>query len=202
MGRCNWCGSDDLYIKYHDEEWGVPVHDDKRHFEFLVLESAQAGLSWLTILRKRENYRKAYDNFNPELVAVYDETKVAELLKNDGIVRNKKKIEASITNAKRFVDIRHAFESFDKYIWGFTDNKPVVTSYQSISEIPASTELSDRVSKDLKLRGFKFLGPVIVYSYLQATGIVNDHIDACFRKQELSTELKNCSKSSDAITRF
>ena len=150
MKRCDWCESDDLYIKYHDEEWGVPVHEDRKHFEFLVLESAQAGLSWLTILKKREHYRKAYDNFNPALIARYDDEKIEELIKNKGIVRNRKKIEASIINAKRFLDIRHEFESFDRYIWRFVDNKPVINSYQSISEIPASSELSEKISKDLK----------------------------------------------------
>ncbi len=187
MNRCDWCGTDALYIKYHDEEWGVPVHEDRKQFEFLVLESAQAGLSWLTILRKRENYRKAYDNFKPQLVAAYDEHKIEELLNNNGIIRNRKKIEASINNAKRFLEIQHQFGSFDKYIWGFTDNKPVVRSFESITDVPATTDLSDRVSKDLKKRGFKFLGSVIVYSHLQATGVVNDHIDSCFRKREIST---------------
>ena len=187
MNRCDWCGTDELYIKYHDEEWGVPVHEDRKHFEFLVLESAQAGLSWLTILRKRENYRKAYDNFEPQLVAAYDEHKIEELLKNDGIIRNRKKIEASINNAKRFLEIQHEFGSFDKYIWEFTDNKPVVSSFESITDVPATTQLSERVSKDLKKRGFKFLGSVIVYSHLQATGVVNDHIDSCFRKRQITT---------------
>ena len=185
MKRCDWCGSDALYIKYHDEEWGVPVHEDRKHFEFLVLESAQAGLSWLTILRKRENYRNAYDNFDPETVAAYDDKKVAQLLNNAGIIRNKKKIEASINNAKRFLDIQRAFGSFDQYIWKFTDYKTVVHSFGNVSEIPASSELSRLISKDLKKRGFKFLGPVIIYSHLQAVGVVNDHIDSCFRKQEL-----------------
>lgn len=185
MNRCNWCESEALYIKYHDEEWGVPVHEDRKHFEFLVLESAQAGLSWLTILKRRENYRKAYDDFDPEIVSAYDERKVGELMENAGIIRNRKKIEASINNAIRFLDIRREFGSFDRYIWSFTDNKPVVNSYQSVMEIPATSELSDRISKDFKKRGFKFLGSVIVYAHLQATGIINDHIDSCFRKQEV-----------------
>lgn len=183
MERCSWPGADALYIKYHDEEWGVPVHDDRKHFEFLVLESAQAGLSWLTILRKRENYRAAYDNFEPEKVARYGEDKILELLENTGIIRNRCKIEASINNAQCFLEIQREYGSFDRYIWAFVDNKPVSGSYQSISDIPATSELSDRVSKDLKARGFKFLGSTIVYSHLQATGIVNDHIDACFRKK-------------------
>lgn len=181
MERCPWCGKDELYIKYHDEEWGVPVHDDNKHFEFLVLESAQAGLSWLTVLRKRENYRKAYDNFEPNKVAKYDENKINELLQNPGIIRNRKKIDASINNAKAFLQIQKEFGSFDNYIWKFVDNSPVINNWNSISELPASSELSDKVSKDLKLRGFKFLGTTIVYAYLQATGVINDHLLDCFR---------------------
>ena len=182
MNRCGWCESDDLYIKYHDDEWGVPVHDDRLHFEFLVLESAQSGLSWITILRKRENYREAYDNFVPEIVAQYGEEKVMELLSNAGIIRNRRKIEASINNAKRFIEIQNEFGSFDKYIWSFVDNKPVVNNYEKLSEIPAISELSDQVSKDFKKRGFKFLGSITIYSHLQAVGVINDHIDSCFKK--------------------
>ncbi|WP_207652779.1 DNA-3-methyladenine glycosylase I [Clostridium isatidis] len=181
LERCPWCGKDELYIKYHDEEWGVPVHDDNKHFEFLVLESAQARLSWLTVLRKRENYRKAYDNFEPNKVAKYDENKINELLQNPGIIRNRKKIDASINNAKTFLQIQKEFGSFDNYIWKFVDNSPVINNWNSISELPASSELSDKVSKDLKLRGFKFLGTTIVYAYLQATGVINDHLLDCFR---------------------
>lgn len=181
MERCSWCGTDELYIKYHDEEWGVPVHDDKKHFEFLVLESAQAGLSWITVLRKRENYRIAYDNFDPITVAQYDEAKVYELLNNPGIIRNRKKIEASINNAKCFLNIQREFGSFDNYIWGFVDNKQIKNNWSELKEIPATSDLSDRVSKDLKQRGFKFLGTTIIYSHLQATGIINDHITSCFR---------------------
>lgn len=182
MERCQWCLGDELYIKYHDEEWGVANHDDRKHFEFLVLEAAQAGLSWLTILKKRENYRKAYDNFDFNKVALYDEKKVEELLNNKGIVRNRRKIEASINNAKRFLEIQKEFGSFDKYIWSFVNNNPVVHDIKSLSDIPAKTELSDAVSKDLKKRGFKFLGSVTVYAHLQAIGIVNDHLNTCFRK--------------------
>jgi len=181
LERCPWCGKDELYIKYHDEEWGVPVHDDNKHFEFLVLESAQARLSWLTVLRKRENYRKAYDNFEPNKVAKYDENKINELLQNPGIIRNRKKMDASINNAKTFLQIQKEFGSFDNYIWKFVDNSPVINNWNSISELPASSELSDKVSKDLKLRGFKFLGTTIVYAYLQATGVINDHLLDCFR---------------------
>lgn len=186
MERCPWPGNDPLYIKYHDEEWGVPVHDDRKQFEFLVLESAQAGLSWITILRKRENYRRAYEGFDPVKVAAFDEEKVEELLKNEGIIRNKRKIEASINNAKMFLKIVEEFGSFDKYIWSFAGFQPVINSWKDISEVPAATELSDAISKDLKKRGFKFLGSTIVYSHLQATGLINDHLISCFRYKELT----------------
>lgn len=188
MQRCPWCGSDPLYIKYHDEEWGVPVHDEKKHFEFLVLESAQAGLSWITILRKRENYREAYDNFDPIKIASYTEEKINDLLQNKGIVRNRKKIEASINNAKMFLNIQKEFGSFDNYIWKFVNYKPLINKWESISDVPATSELSDEVSKDLKKRGFKFLGSTIIYSHLQATGIINDHLLDCFRYDQLSKD--------------
>lgn len=181
MNRCPWCGNNDLYIKYHDEEWVVPVHDDKKHFEFLVLESAQAGLSWLTVLKKRENYRKAYDNFDVNKVSQYDENKVKELMQNAGIIRNLKKIEASINNAKQFIKIQKEFGSFDKYIWSFVNNTPILNNWNDISEVPAKSELSDKVSKDLKKRGFKFLGSTIIYAHLQATGLINDHLSSCFK---------------------
>ncbi len=188
MNRCPWCGNDVLYVKYHDEEWGVPVHDDNKHFEFLVLESAQAGLSWITILKKRENYRKAYDNFDPNKVALYDENKINQLMQNPGIVRNRKKIEASVNNAKCFLEIQEEFGSFDKYIWSFVDNKPVINKWNDLSEVPANSELSDMISKDLKKRGFKFLGTTIIYSHLQATGIINDHLVSCFRRDKVCLE--------------
>lgn len=181
MNRCPWCGNDELYVKYHDKEWGFPVHEEKKHFEFLVLESAQAGLNWLTILKKRENYRKSYDNFDPIKVSQYDEIKIEELMQNVGIIRNRKKIEASINNAKRFLEIQTEFGSFDNYIWSFVDNKVVKNHWNDIKEVPATSELSDKVSKDLKSRGFKFLGSTIVYAHLQATGIINDHLVSCFR---------------------
>lgn len=181
MNRCPWSGSNELYIKYHDEEWGVPVHDDKKHFEFLVLESAQAGLSWLTVLKKRENYRMAYDAFDVLKVAQYNEEKVNELLQNSGIIRNKMKIIASINNAKLFIKIQEQFGSFDKYIWSFVDNQPIINHWESISQVPATSNLSDLVSKDLKNRGFKFLGTTIIYAHLQATGIINDHLISCYR---------------------
>lgn len=185
MNRCPWCGTNELYVKYHDEEWGVPVHEDRKHFEFLVLESAQAGLNWLTILKKRENYMIAYDNFEPLKVAGYDENKVEELMQNKGIIRNRKKIEASINNAKLFLKIQQEFGSFDTYIWGFVNNKPVVNHIEDISTAPATSELSDKVSLNLKKRGFKFLGSTIIYSHLQATGVINDHLTSCFRYEEL-----------------
>jgi DNA-3-methyladenine glycosylase I len=181
LNRCPWCGSDELYVKYHDEEWGVPVHDDKKHFEFLVLESAQAGLNWLTVLRKREHYRKAYDGFDALKVSQYNEEKVNELMQNAGIIRNRRKIEASINNAKHFLEIQNEFGSFDSYIWSFVKNQPVLNHWEDISQVPATSELSDNVSKDLKARGFKFLGTTIVYAHLQATGIINDHLTTCFR---------------------
>ncbi|MGI5859874.1 MAG: DNA-3-methyladenine glycosylase I [Tepidanaerobacteraceae bacterium] len=186
MKRCSWCENDELYTKYHDEEWGVPVFDDRKQFEFLVLESAQAGLSWLTVLRKRESYRKAYDNFNPITVAKFDDRKIEELMKYEGIIRNEKKIRASVNNAKRFIEVQKEFGSFSKYIWKFVDYKPIINSWKNESEIPAKTELSEVISKDLKKRGFEFIGPVIIYSHLQATGLINDHIIDCFRYDQIN----------------
>jgi DNA-3-methyladenine glycosylase I len=178
-------------MEYHDTEWDVPVFDDRKHFEFLVLESAQAGLSWITILKKRENYRKAYDNFDPKKVARYNEAKKAKLLANAGIIRNRLKIEASITNAQKFLEIQKEYGSFSNYIWGFTNGKPVVGKWKTIGTIPAKTELSDKISLDMKKRGFKFLGSIIMYSHLQATGIINDHIMDCFRYKEIKNEYGN-----------
>jgi len=185
MTRCSWCENNELYVKYHDEEWGVPVHEDKKHFEFLILEVAQAGLNWLIVLRKRENYRKAYDNFDPVKIAKYDDKKINQLMNDPGIIRNQRKIEASVNNAKRFLDIQERFGSFDSYIWSFVDNKPVINSWRSDSEIPSTTELSDMISNDLKKRGFKFIGSTIIYAHMQAIGIVNDHIVNCFRYNQL-----------------
>ena len=181
MKRCPWSTSNELYIKYHDEEWGVPVFEDQKQFEFLVLESAQAGLSWHTILKKRENYRAAYDGFDVQKVAKYDNKKIEELMHNAGIIRNRRKIEASINNAKLFIEIQKEFGSFCNYLWDFVDGKPLVNNWTDVSQIPAKTELSERISKDLKKRGFKFIGSIILYSHLQATGLVNDHIKSCFR---------------------
>ena len=185
MRRCPWCERTDIERAYHDNEWGVPVFSDEKQFEFLVLESAQAGLSWLTVLRKRENYRRLYDGFDPEKVARYGEEKIQKLMSDSGIIRNRKKIEASINNATRFLEIRDEFGSFSDYLWGFTGGVPVINSWEELSEIPASTELSVTVSRDLKKRGFRFMGPIIVYSHLQATGVVNDHLVSCFRYEEI-----------------
>ena len=185
MKRCPWCENDELYVTYHDEEWGVPVHEDKKHFEFLILEVSQAGLSWLTVLRKRENYRKIYDNFDPAKIAKYDDKKIDQLMNDPGIIRNRRKIEASVNNAKRFLEIQEKFGSFDSYIWSFVNNKPVINSWRSDSEIPSTTELSDMISNDLKKRGFKFIGSTIIYAHMQAIGIVNDHIVNCFRYDQL-----------------
>jgi DNA-3-methyladenine glycosylase I len=184
LKRCDWCTGSELYMAYHDKEWGTPVFNDRRHFEFLVLESAQAGLSWITILKKRENYRKAYDGFDPKKVARYGDKKKKELLNNPGIIRNRLKIEASINNAACFLEIQKEFGSFSGYIWSFTKGKQIKGKCKTLSDIPARTELSDRISADLKKRGFKFLGSIIIYSHLQATGIVNDHITNCFRYKE------------------
>ncbi len=183
--RCEWAGNDPLYIQYHDKEWGVPVFDDKTLFEFLVLETFQAGLSWITILRKRENFRKAFDDFNYTKIALYDDNKFEELIQNEGIIRNKLKIRATISNAKAFIKVQQEFGSFSKYIWGFVGHKPIINHYKKLSEVPANTSLSDTISKDLKKRGFKFVGTTVVYAHMQATGMVNDHVIDCFRYQEV-----------------
>ncbi|MFO7167944.1 MAG: DNA-3-methyladenine glycosylase I [Chloroflexota bacterium] len=184
--RCGWAGNDPLYIAYHDTEWGVPVHDDRTLFEFLVLEGAQAGLSWITILRKRPAYREAFDGFDPHKVAAYDEAKVAELLENRGIVRNRLKIQAAITNARAFVKVQEEFGSFDAYIWRFVDGAPRQNSWRSLAEVPAETPESRALSKDLVRRGFRFVGPTIMYAHMQATGMVNDHLVGCFRHAEVA----------------
>ena len=183
--RCEWAGTDQLYVDYHDNEWGMPVHDDRKLFEFLLLESAQAGLSWIIILRKRENYRKAFDGFDPEKIALYDAEKVEELLRNPGIIRNRKKIESAINNARRFLEVQKEFGSFDKYIWSFTGGRPLVNAWQEMAELPATSPESDKLCKDLKKRGFKFLGSTTCYSHMQATGMVNDHITCCFRYKQV-----------------
>ncbi len=186
--RCAWAGSDPLYLAYHDREWGVPVHDDRLLFEFLTLEGAQAGLSWITILRKREAYRAAFAGFDPEAVARFDGAKIAELLGNAGIVRNRLKVESTVTNAQAFLKVREEFGTFDAYMWGFVDGRQIRNAWKSIAEIPASTPLSDALSKDLKRRGFRFVGSTICYAHMQAVGMVNDHTVDCFRWRELGAE--------------
>ncbi len=178
--RCEWA-KNELAIRYHDEEWGVPVHDDRVLFEFLILEGAQAGLSWDTILRKREHYRAAFDNFAPERVAAYKAAKLKQLLANEGIVRNRLKIESAVTNARAFLEVRREFGSFDAYIWGFVGGAPKRNGWRGISELPARTGQSDAMSKDLRKRGFRFVGSTICYAFMQATGLVNDHVRTCFR---------------------
>ncbi len=184
--RCGWVVNQyPEYIRYHDEEWGVPVHDDQKHFEFLILEGAQAGLSWSTILKRRDGYRTAFANFNVEEVAKFDEKKLNDLLLNKGIIRNKLKIFSAVTNARAFIRIQKEFGSFDSYIWSFVNNKPLVSGWEELSQIPATTKESDSLSKDLKKRGFKFVGSTIIYAHMQACGLVNDHTTDCFRYQEI-----------------
>ena len=185
ISRCEWAGEDRIYQEYHDNEWGVPVHDDRRLFEMLILEGMQAGLSWITILKKRENFREAFDGFDFDIVAGYGDEKIAELMENKGIIRNRLKIKAAVKNAIAFKEIRKEYGSFDSYIWSYVDNVPVVGGFTLTEEIPVKTELSDRISKDLKKRGFSFVGSTIIYSYLQAVGIVNDHIVDCFVYKKL-----------------
>lgn len=183
--RCGWCGTDPLYVKYHDEEWGVPVKDDKTLFEFLLLETFQAGLSWITILRKRENFRNAFDNFDYKKIAKYDQAKIDELLQNQGIIRNKLKVLSAVSNAKAFMEIQKEFGSFSNYVWEFVANEPVKNLLKTHKDAPATSTISDALSKDLKKRGFKFVGSTVVYAHMQATGMVNDHIESCFRYHEV-----------------
>jgi DNA-3-methyladenine glycosylase I len=190
MKRCDWSTSEEIYVKYHDEEWGVPVCDDRLLFEMLTLEGAQAGLSWITILKKRENYKVAFDNFDVEKIAKYDETKVQTLLENKGIVRNKLKIKSTITNAKAFIEIQKEFGSFSKFLWEYVNNQPIINNWTNTNELPAKTDLSDKISKDLKKRGFKFVGSTIIYAYLQGVGLVNDHIDSCYKKVSIEENKK------------
>lgn len=179
--RCGWAQKNELMAKYHDEEWGIPLHDDQKLFEFLILEGMQAGLSWQTILNKREAFRQAFDNFNPVLVAAYDDMKVNELMQNAGIIRNKAKILACINNAKRFLEVQSEYGSFDQYIWRFVDYKPIINTFSTLNELPAKTALSDTISADLKKKSFKFIGSTVIYAHMQATGMVNDHLVNCFR---------------------
>ena len=184
--RCDWCEDTfDEYVRYHDEEWGVPVHDDKTQFEFLVLESAQAGLSWSTILKKREGYREEFADFDVEKVARFDEQKIQSMLQNPGIVRNELKIRSAINNAQKFIDIQEEFGSFNTYIWSFVDGKPIINHWEKMGDVPATTKESDTLSKDLKKRGFKFVGSTIMYAHMQAVGMVNDHLVSCFRYKEV-----------------
>lgn len=184
--RCPWCGDDPMYVEYHDTEWGVPVHEERRHFEFVLLEGAQAGLSWITILKRREGYRRAFAGFDPETVARFGEEEVQRLKTDVGIIRNERKIRAAVGNARAFLAVQEEFGSFDSYIWRFVDGAPIVNEFNEMSEVPAETELSRTISKDLKGRGFSFVGPTIVYAHMQATGLVNDHLISCFRYKELA----------------
>ena len=182
--RCGWCGDDALYVKYHDEEWGVPLTDDRALFEFLVLEGAQAGLAWITVLRKREGYRAAFDGFDPAKVARYSDAKLARLLKDSRIIRNRLKVFSARRNAQAFLAVQEEWGSFSNYIWHFVDRKPIQNRWRTLAEVPARTDLSDRISKDLSKRGFNFVGSTIIYAHMQATGMVNDHLVECFRHQE------------------
>ena len=181
--RCAWCGNDELYQKYHDEEWGKPVYDDKTLFEFLVLESFQAGLSWITILRKRENFRMAFDDFDYQKIANYSDNQLEELMQNAGIIRNRLKIFATRNNAQKFMEVQKEFGSFSKYIWSFVNHQPIINQPKTLKDVPATTEISDVLAKDLKKRGFKFMGSTVVYAHMQATGMVNDHVMDCFTRK-------------------
>ncbi|MFC2130721.1 DNA-3-methyladenine glycosylase I [Bacteroidota bacterium] len=186
VNRCDWLSDNELMIKYHDEEWGVPLHDDRKLFEYMVLDAFQAGLSWQIVLKKRDGFRKAFDNFDPKKIAKYDEKKIDELLNNKEIIRNKLKVRATITNAKAFLKVQKEFGTFDKYIWQFTSNKTIKNKFKTINELPATSIESDAMSNDLKKRGFKFAGSTICYEFMQAAGMVNDHITTCFRYKEVS----------------
>jgi len=180
--RCGWCSASDLYKKYHDKEWGVPVYDDPTIFEFLILETFQAGLSWITILNKRENFKTAFDNFDYKKIANYSEDKIEELMLNTGIIRNRLKIKSAVSNALAFMKIQEEFGTFSKYIWKFVDGKPIDNNPKTLKDVPATTSISDAISKDLKKRGFKFVGSTVIYAHMQATGMVNDHIEDCFTR--------------------
>lgn len=184
--RCSWCLKFDQYIEYHDKEWGVPVHDDRIHFEFLILEGAQAGLSWSTVLKKREGYRKVFADFDPEKIARFPEKKIEKILLDPGIIRNRLKVFAAVNNAKRFLEVQQEFKSFDNYIWQFVNGKPIVNMRKTLNDIPATTKESDALSKDLIKRGFKFVGSTVIYAHMQACGLVNDHLVSCFRYKEVS----------------
>jgi DNA-3-methyladenine glycosylase I len=183
--RCGWCLKFDQYIKYHDEEWGLPVHDDRKHFEFLILEAAQAGLSWSTILKKRQGYKQSFANFDPTIVARFTPTRIEKILQNPAIVRNRLKVSAAVNNAKRFLEVQKDFGSFDEYIWGFVGGRPVINRWKDLKEIPATTSESDALSKDLIKRGFKFVGSTVIYAHMQACGLVNDHLVDCWRYRQV-----------------
>ncbi|MFW9829373.1 MAG: DNA-3-methyladenine glycosylase I [Candidatus Thorarchaeota archaeon] len=189
VNRCGWVGNDEQMISYHDDEWGTPIHDDRLLFEFLILEGAQAGLSWSTILRKRENFRKAFDNFDYKKIAKYSEDKIEELMNDEGVIRNRRKIEATIANAKSILKVQKEFGSFDKYIWKFVNYKSIENNFKELSELPSKTEESELMSKDLKKQGFKFVGPTICYAFMQAVGMVNDHVVDCFRYHEIQNKI-------------
>lgn len=186
INRCKWCGHDPLYVNYHDMEWGVPVHDDQKLFECLILETFQAGLSWITILRKRENFRSAFDNFDFQKIAQYREDKIYDLLHDPGIIKNKLKVRATVSNACAFIDIQKEYGSFDCYLWAFVDYKSILNSWQTLQEMPLALKISDLLSKDLKQRGFKFVGPIVVYAFMQAIGMINNHQKDCFRYTQLT----------------
>lgn len=183
--RCPWCLKFDEYIEYHDNEWGVPVHDDQTHFEFLILEGAQAGLSWATVLKKRAGYRKAFADFDPQKVARFTEKKIEKTLENPGIIRNRLKVHAAVNNAKRFLEVQKEFGSFDQYIWSFVNGKPIVNTWKTLKQVPATTKESDALSRDLIKRGFKFVGSTVIYAHMQACGLVNDHLTSCFRYKQV-----------------
>jgi DNA-3-methyladenine glycosylase I len=188
--RCDWVPlQDELYVEYHDKEWGIPLHNDQQLFEFLILEGFQAGLSWRTILYKRDNFRKAFDQFDAKKIAAYNPTQFETLMNDVGIIRNRLKIQAAITNARSFLEIRSKYGSFDSYIWRFTDGRPIVNEWNSVKQIPPHTELSDKISKDLLQHGFRFVGSTVVYAHMQATGMVNDHLTSCFRYRELAGKI-------------
>ncbi len=191
FNRCEWCGDDPLYVQYHDAEWGVPVYDDRKLFEFLLLEGAQAGLSWITILRKRAHYRQAFDDFDPDKIARYDEAKLADLLQNPGIVRNRLKVETAVKNARAYLDIQQTEGSFSRFLWQFVDGQPMQNSWLALNEIPAATAVSQTMSKTLKKRGFNFVGPTICYAFMQAVGMVNDHVITCFRHEACNALANN-----------
>ncbi len=199
--RCGWCGTDPLYVRYHDEEWGVPVHDDRRHFEFLVLEGAQAGLSWITILRKRERYRERFAGFDPGRVACLGRREVESMLSDPGIVRNRLKVEGAVRNARAFLALQEREGGFDRWVWGFVDGRPVQGNWRTLADVPATTPAADALSRELRRRGFTFVGPTIVYAWMQATGLVNDHLAGCFRRRALAPTPTRSSRGASTTRR-